>query len=236
MAAKLRSGGVKGNFLPRLGFIAIIFAASFGVSMLLTQEARIPLNPDALSRAIGVYEFTWSPDASELAFVSAQGGASEIWIVDSNASAPRRITSDTLPKSDPQWSPDGDWIAYVAELPGGRGDLHGVRPDGGESTVFVGSPNDEREPRWSPDGRRLAFTSDSAGLHQLAVIYIDSGLIERPTETPASDPQWSPDGEWIAFVSDPLPNDNRRDNEDIFVVSTAGGGGAPADTRNATLP
>ena len=223
MAAKLRSGGVKGNFLPRLGFIAIVFAASFGVSMLLTQEARIPLNPDALSRAIGVYEFTWSPDAAELAFVSAQGGSSEIWIVDSNASAPRRITSDRLPKSDPQWSPDGEWIAYVAELTGGRGDLHGVRPDGGESAVFVGSPNDEREPRWSPDSRRLAFTSDFAGLPQLAVIYIDSGLIERPAETPASDPQWSPDGEWIAFVSDPLPNDNRRDNEDIFVVSTAGG-------------
>ena len=92
-------------------------------------------------------------------------------------------------------------------------DIYGVSPDGGELAVFAGSPSDEREPRWSPDGRRLAFTSDSAGLPQLAVLDIDSGLIERPTETPASDPQWSPDGEWIAFVSDPLPNDNRRDND-----------------------
>ncbi len=211
-------------FLPRLAFITIVFLVSVAFGVIFTQEsARIPLSADALSRAAGAYDFSWSPDSENLAFVSAQGGTSEIWLVDANAGAPRRITTDGLPKSDPQWSPDGTWIGYVVTQPGGQGDIHGVRPEGGPSIAFVQTAADESDPRWSPEGAELLFVSDASGVRQLMVLDLEDDSTRRLTETPASEPQWSPDGQWIAFVSNPRPNDNRMDNEDIFLVPAAGG-------------
>ncbi len=211
-------------FLTRLAFIAIVFLVSLAVGVIFTQEsARIPLSADSLSRAVGAYDFSWAPDGENLAFISAQGGTSEIWLVDANAGAPRRITSDGLPKSDPQWSPNGEWIGYVVAQPGGQGDIHGVRPEGGPSEPFVETAADETEPRWSPEGAQLLFISDAPGTRQLMVLDIENDTTRRLADMPAAEPQWSPDGQWIAFVSNPLPNDNRMDNEDIFLVSSAGG-------------
>ena len=214
----------KKNFASRFAFIAVVFVVSVGVGMLLTQESvRAPLGAASLSRATGVFEFSWSPDSTDVAFVSAQGGTSEIWLVDIAAGAPRRITSDGLPKSDPQWSPDGRWIAFVATPADGRTDIFGVSSDGAETRQFVATASGESAPRWSPDSSQLLFLSDAEGPDRLMVIDLESGEIRTISDTPASDPQWSPDGESIAFVSDPLPNDDRRDNEDIFVVPAEGG-------------
>ncbi len=132
----------KKTFASRFAFIAVVFVVSVGVGMLLTQESvRAPLAAASLSRATGVFAFSWSPDSTDVAFVSAQGGTSEIWLVDIAAGAPRRITSDGLPKSDPQWSPDGRWIAFVATEADGRTDILGVSSDGAETRTFVATPS-----------------------------------------------------------------------------------------------
>jgi dipeptidyl aminopeptidase/acylaminoacyl peptidase len=210
--------------LPRLAFVSAVFLVSVGVGLILTQEsARIPLSPEALSQTSGVYEFSWSPDGTEIAFVSARGGASEIWLVDIEAGTPRRITSDGLPKADPQWSPDGSWISYIVRQPGGQADVYGVRPEGGEPRSFVATAADETQPRWSPDGTQLVFVSDAGTRGRITLYDLESDRTRRLTEMPGSDPQWSPDGLWVAFVSNPLPEDNRMDNEDIFLVSVYGG-------------
>ena len=213
------------KLIPRLIFITFLFVAYFGVGVLVSDEAaRIPLNATDLSIAIGVYDFTWSPDGQSLVYVSSQSGSSELWIVSSEASAPKRITLTGLSKTEPRWSPNGQWIAYVVEREGGHGDVVRVSADGTDSMRLAATADDERDPRWSPDSQRLAFVRTERGLPRIAILDIEQGRVQLITEIPSWDPRWSPDGQWIAFVSNPLlPNDDRRDNRDVFVVPSAGG-------------
>jgi Tol biopolymer transport system component len=77
---------------------------------------------------------------------------------------PEVITTDNMPYSGPQWSPDGAWIAY-----NGHGGLSLVSPDGKSSRVlreqtwlgFAWSVDSQRlfGIRLSDDFRHLTFTS-----------------------------------------------------------------------------
>jgi len=212
-------------YVSRLSVVAGIFILSIGVGMLVTQEGgRVPLLPDQVALTAGVYEFSWAPDGKSIAYISSQNGNSEVWVVPAAGGTPTRLTSTTAAKKQPRWSKDGKWIAYVAVQPGGAGDIQLVSSDGEMRTNLTETPADDRNPTWSPDGRQLAFTETAGKRTRIVIADIESQSIVTLAEIPASDLQWSPDGKTIVFVSDPLlPNDDRRDNEDIFVVPVGGG-------------
>ena len=214
-------------YLSRLLVVAAVFILSIGVGLLVTQQGgRLPLLPDQMASTGGIYEFTWSPDGKSIAYVSSQSGNSELWVVPSSGGSSERITSTTATKKQPRWSNDGEWIAYVALQPGGSGDIQMVSADGQTRINLTETIGDDRDPSWSPDSRQLAFTERTAGRARIMVADIESREVRPLAEIAGSSLQWSPDGKSIAFVSDPLlPNDDRRDNEDIFIVPA--GGGAP---------
>jgi len=65
-------------------------------------------------------------------------------------------------EANPQWSPDGSLIAFMAEHSGNR-DLWVIPVEGGTALQLTVSPGIDMNPRWSPDGRTLAFSSDRSG-------------------------------------------------------------------------
>src|SRR5438105_1900648 len=96
------------SYLSRLSVVASIFILSIGVGVLVTQEGgRVPLLPDQVALTPGVHEFSWSPDGKLIAYISTQGGQSEIWVVSSAGGASKRITSNGAQKKQPRWSADG---------------------------------------------------------------------------------------------------------------------------------
>jgi dipeptidyl aminopeptidase/acylaminoacyl peptidase len=58
----------------------------------------------------------WSPDGSQIAFVSARDGSSQVWLVPSSGGEPRKLTSIATEASGVTWSPDGKWVAFVSDV------------------------------------------------------------------------------------------------------------------------
>lgn len=213
------------SYKQRLFLVAIIFALSLGVGAILTEEGtRMPLPAERVAQAGGVYEFTWSPDSSAIAYVASTPSGFEIWTTSVDRHRPRQITSSQLYKKQPRWSRDGNWIAYVAIQNTGRGDIHLVSPDGGTTRSIMETNADEASPVWSPDSQHLAFVERNSAGTRLVTVNVHDDTVRVLATTDASDIQWSPDGTTIAFVADPLgQSDERRGNKDIFVVSANGG-------------
>jgi dipeptidyl aminopeptidase/acylaminoacyl peptidase len=66
--------------------------------------------------------------------------------------------------SDPQVSPDGQWVAYVVttndrQADEARSAIWMVSWDGSQRLALTSAADGTGKPRWSPDGRYLAFLS-----------------------------------------------------------------------------
>lgn len=168
--------------------------------------------PTALTNTpTGNSDATWSPDGTQVAFVSTRdGGAGNIFVMRTDGSGLREITHDAAGKSELAWSPRGDRIAFVRE-PAGGGDreIYSIGAGGSGLTDLSNDPmSDDIEPAWSPDGSQIVFSgpfhpSGSVG-GDLWLMNAD-GSSRRPlihTTNGYSDgayPTWSPDGSTIAF-------------------------------------
>ena len=110
--------------------------------------------------------------------------------------------------TDPQVSPDGKRVAFVASVPdmeknGSSTDIWLMPVKGGEPKRLTASDGADYSPRWSPDGKRIAFVSTRGGSAQIWSIPVAGGEAVQVTDisTGAHGPVWSPDGKLIAFYS-----------------------------------
>ncbi len=101
------------------------------------------------------------------------------------------------------YSPDGQWIAYVSYP---AMELWKCRRDGSDKVLLEDSL-DIYMPRWSPDGKRLAFAATRKGgawtdLFRIYTIAVEGGKAEpvKGVNGPGFDPNWSPDGKKLVFA------------------------------------
>ena len=87
---------------------------------------------------------SWSPDGTRVAFSGFDatsrpgepyGATSRAYIVDVPGGEATAITEDWTNMTSAHWSPNGEWIAYDFDHPGGEGarDVWLVRPDGSDA-------------------------------------------------------------------------------------------------------
>jgi dipeptidyl aminopeptidase/acylaminoacyl peptidase len=116
--------------------------------------------------------------------------------------------------TDPQFSPDGKWIAFVRteidpEENCYKSAIWLIPSSGERARRFTSGDKRDTTPRWSPDGRWLAFISTRGEEKAKAQIYLiptDGGEAQRLTcmENGVSELAWAPGGSGparLAFVS-----------------------------------
>jgi dipeptidyl aminopeptidase/acylaminoacyl peptidase/outer membrane protein assembly factor BamD (BamD/ComL family) len=78
----------------------------------------------------------WSPDGSQVAFMSARDGNWEIYVVDLANPKPRRLTTNPANDGLPAWSPDSQRIAFLSDRDGIWA-IYLVNPDGSDQYQLV---------------------------------------------------------------------------------------------------
>lgn len=162
----------------------------------------------------------FSPDGTQIAYVSDAGGNEQLWVMDADGGNARQLTDEAEARvTEPLWDPDGPWIIarrrtvdtrsigvtelWQYHLDGGKGfrltslDAH---PHAGEATV-------------SPDGRWLWFSSRSGRFEYnhdpMSRLWTIWRLDRRTGELlpqvggagSAARPLVSPDGRRLVFIS-----------------------------------
>ncbi|MEM7511341.1 MAG: S9 family peptidase [Bacteroidota bacterium] len=139
----------------------IFFISFFGILMLNAQELSDPSFEEIISLE-SVSNAVISPDGKHVLFTKQSVDWKknrydrEIWL-SKNGEEPFQLTN-TLEgnSSNPQWSPDGKWISFLAKR-GEKTQLHVLRAAGGEAIPLTHTKSDIRAYEWSPKGRTIAF-------------------------------------------------------------------------------
>lgn len=84
---------------------------------------------------------------------------SVLWRSRVDGSQRLQLTSPPMMAFQPRWSPDGKWIAFEAQLPGGTWKIYVVSAEGGSLQQLTAGERNEGDAYWSPDAKSLIFSS-----------------------------------------------------------------------------
>ena len=156
------------------------------------------------------HHVAWSPDGSTLAIDSDRSGSAEVWLLNSDGSDPRPLTSTPGVPVAPVWSPDGQWLAVQLET-NGEIDIWVLRADGTESRRLTTGDLGGGRVSWSPDSNEIALAQyRNVEVSTLLAADVETGRVRLLAENGLA-PGWSPDGGQILF--------SRQDGEDYDLYS-----------------
>jgi dipeptidyl aminopeptidase/acylaminoacyl peptidase len=105
-----------------------------------------------------------SPDGKRVIYVrqfadvTTDRRYSNLWIVNTDGSEHRPLTTGHHGDSSPSWSPDGTRIAFVSDR-AGSAQIHMLWMDNGRVAKLTNMQRPPSNLAWSPDGTRLAFNA-----------------------------------------------------------------------------
>jgi TolB protein len=138
---------------------------------------------------------SFSPDGSQIAFISARSGLPNVYIMDADGTNMTLLTGVDMRvpnyRASPDWSPDGRSIAYEQRASGGfqvwMSDVRSRVPK------QLTTDGENEDPSWAPDARHLVITSTRGGDKQLWVLDTETGRFRQLTHSPGARlASWSP--------------------------------------------
>ena len=131
------------------------------------DETPVPLTAETMWQLKRIGNPAISPDGKFAVYgvtrydAENDKGDADLYLVPTAGGKPQRLTSMKGNESEPSWSPDGRFIAFVAK----RGDdkqsqLYVIAANGGEATRVGDIPTGVATPKWFPDSTRIAFITE----------------------------------------------------------------------------
>src|SRR5438105_3524707 len=119
------------------------------------QSASNPkISPDGKRVVYELQKTNWEENAFER----------NLWIGDIASGETHALTTAKKSSTNPQWSPDGKWIAFLSDRPGqiagtpeGKKQLYVIAADGGEAQQVTNVENGVNDFAWAPDSKRMAI-------------------------------------------------------------------------------
>jgi TolB protein len=144
----------------------------------------------------------WSPDGTELAYVSFHDKKAKVFIRNVRQGTTREVASFKGSNSAPAFSPDGRTLAVTLSKDGGS-HVYLMDRNGGNPRRVTESTGIDTEAIFSPDGASLYFVSDRGGGPQIYKQPVGGGGATRVTFKGAYNisPALSPDGKLLAYIS-----------------------------------
>jgi len=145
---------------------------------------------------------SWSPDGTQIAYVSFENSRSEIYIQHLATQKRQKVSAYEGINGAPVWSPDGRYLALTLSKDGNP-DIYVLNLRSNKLTAVTRHWGIDTEPSWMPDSRELIFTSSRTGKPQLYRASINGGKKQRITfeGNYNANAEVSPDGRTIAYVS-----------------------------------
>ncbi len=225
----------------RVAFVWQEFSTRLGTQR---QPSAIYIQPvdvgpaDKVADLTEVHSLRWSPDGSNIVFVSGASlfvngshelgnvDPSSIGIVPVGGGDVVEVTAGGFLNVSPVWAPDGSYLLFVSNR-GGNRDVYQIAIDGnggprGEA-VPITTGIDAHTIDLSADGSLFTYSefrhianiwsldipTQTASVSDAHAITNESQVVETA--------QFSPDGRWIIYDS------NREGNQDIYRIPAAGG-------------
>jgi tricorn protease len=143
-------------------------------------------------------------NATEIVFAYGD----QLWSVSRKGGGAVQLTSGTGRKSNPQFSPDGKWIAFTSD-DGGNSNVYVMPAEGGQPHQLTYDPGPDLMEGWTPDGEKILFRapleSYSPRFEQLFTVPLRGGFEQEVPLPMGYQGSYSPDGTQLAYT--PLPRE-----------------------------
>ncbi len=238
----------------------------------LHDDARIGALIETLGKTVTPTSADISPDGSTVAWAVHTKEGSQIHL--SDVSNPSPTTDKTVSpataapgcsSTDPTWSPDGQWLAFVSDCNAG--------PDKpGQDQVFLWSKKTGQSTQlthlvgnidslaWSPDGKSLGFLfvenatrsagalaamkpwsgvigEDGVEIQRVGVVNIASQQFKQvtPYNKHIYEFDWSPDSKRLAYVAANPPGENNWWIAELYTQDLSEGSGSVHGTEKSSV-
>src|SRR5438874_11642830 len=224
------------------------FPALLGLLVLLTALAstasaqrHVPTLDDLLMiKTVGGTQI--SPDGKWVAYTIGYGDfkqdafITQICLVESGSGRSLQLTRGDKSSTNPRWSPDSQWLAFLSNRVEDKNQIFLINPNGGEAQQLTKSETAIGNFAWSEDGNTIAYTATEPTAQPLkdrkeyfgdydvvregySYVHLWTFDVAEATKTPVAGKQrtkkkdfgvdsfsWSPDGSTIAFSATVNPD------------------------------